>query len=307
MAQRHYFKELRLQQFRALVEVERSGSFAAAAQALGISRTAIWQQIRSLESEFGAELVLAHGQHSTLTDEGRELLALTAPLVDGFDGVKAAFQDRIGTLKRRLIIATTASLLNHELRKIITLYRKKNADVSISLVDRPSPAAVEMLLKGEADAALVGQVEGAAAAGLRVSEPLLKYPFVVACPKKHPLANVAKLELAELLQYPILCPNQGTNARRCIDGVLHRAGLAERLQLSLDSHNAGLLLSYVEQGLGVALTSVSPELIRAYKSKLAIRDVTNVFGSENVVLIQRARRVTLPHVDAFVALVRDEL
>src|SRR4051812_20348604 len=107
MNQRRYFKELRLQQFRALMEVSRKGTFTAAAQALGLSRTSVWQQIRSLEDDFGVELAVVKGQKLNLTPEGHQLLEMITPIVDGFDGVKTAFLDRLGRMQRRLEVATT--------------------------------------------------------------------------------------------------------------------------------------------------------------------------------------------------------
>ena len=307
MNARRYFKELRLQQFRALLEVGRHGTFTAAAEALKLSRTSVWQQIRSLEEEFGAELVVVHSHQPELTAEGRLLLELIEPLVDGFDGVKAAFQDRIGTLKRRLVVATTSSLLNHELRKPVGLFRRAHPDVSISLVDRPSTAARELLLRGLADVAVLGSLAvDEKTADLSV-EPLTYYPFVLACPKKHPLTRNRKFELSELVKYQILCPSAGTNARARIDAVLKEAGLAGQIQLAMDSHNAALLLTYVEQGLGIALTSMSPELLKQYQSKLHLRDVSSIFGIEEIVLVQRKRRFTFPHVTAFVEIVRREV
>ena len=307
MAERRYFKELRIQQFRALVEIGRHGTFTAAADALALSRTSVWQQIRSLEEEFGAELVVVHSHQPQLTNEGRLLLELIGPLVDGFDGVKAAFQDRIGTLKRRLVVATTSSLLNHELRKPVELFRRKHPDVGISLVDRPSTAARELLLRGLADVAVVGRLADTAQETEIRSDTLVHYPFVLATPKKHPLAQKRDFELAELVKFPILCPSAGTNSRIRIDTVLNKAGLSGQIQLALDSHNAALLLTYVEQGLGIALTSMSPELLKQFKTKLHIRDVSEIFGIEEIMLVQRKRRFAMPHVDSFVEIVQREV
>ena len=56
MAERHYFKELRLQQFRGLQAIIRLGSFSAAARDLGLTKASVWQQVRALEEEFGCKL-----------------------------------------------------------------------------------------------------------------------------------------------------------------------------------------------------------------------------------------------------------
>ncbi len=299
---RRYFKELRLQQFRALTEVARQGTFTAAAQALGLSRTSVWQQIRSLEDDFGVELAVVRGHHLTLTPEGALLLQMIEPIVDGFDGVKSAFHDRLGMLKRRLVVATTASLLSYELRSAVEMYRKEHPEVSLSLVDRPSMAGLELLLHGEADVAIIGRV-GELKDKPLTTRHLTDYPFMVAFPKKHELARSKTFKLADLARFPLILPSEGTNARERINAVLEQAGIADTIQLALDSNNARLLLSYVEQGLGVALTSMSPILAKNFSEHLALRDVGDLFGKEEVLIVQRQQRYPLPHTADFINIV----
>ena len=67
---RHYFKELRLQQFRSLVALARLQTFSAAAGALKITRASVWQQVRALEQEFACALLRTRGQRVELTPAG---------------------------------------------------------------------------------------------------------------------------------------------------------------------------------------------------------------------------------------------
>ena len=303
MNKRRYFKELRLQQFRALMEVARKGTFTAAAEALGLSRTSVWQQIRSLEDDFGVELATVKGQKLNLTTEGQELLRMIEPIVDGFDSVKAAFLDRLGKMQRRLVVATTASLLNHELREPVEIYRRSHPDVSLSLVDRPSKSALELLSHGEADVAIIGRVINAKGSAAMKTQVLTHYPFVLACPKKHDLIQRKTFKLTDLAKFPLILSSRGTNARERVESVFQQAGLSDSVQLALDSNNAGLLLSYVEHGLGVALTSVSPLLQKSFADRIAFRDVCDIFGKEEITLVQRPQRYPLAHASVFIDVV----
>jgi len=303
VTKRRYFKELRLQQFRALMEIFRQGTFTAAALALGLSRTSVWQQIRSLEDDFGVEMAIVRGQKLSLTPEGRQLLEMVEPIVDGFDGVKTAFLDRLGRMKRRLVVATTTSLLNFELRAAVESYGKLHPDVSLSLVDRTSAAALELLSHGHADIAIVGRVPALKDQPILKAQTLLHYPFVLACPKKHELVSRKGFKLSDLLRYPLIIPSVGTNARQRIETVLQQAGMMDDIRWVLDSNNAGLLLTYVEQGLGIALGSMSPFLIKECADRLAFRDVCDLFGTEEVLLVQRKQRYPLAHVSRFAEVV----
>lgn len=304
MSKRRYYKELRVQQFRALVEVGRHSSFTAAANVLGLSRAAVWQQIHSLGEEFGDELVVTIGHQTELTADGKLLLELVGPLVEGFDSVKDVFQDRRGKLKRRLRVATTASLLNFELRKPLAHFRRKYPDVAVIIIERSSAAAIEMLKRGQADIAVTGRVEQIAANDSLKWEPFARYPFFAVCPKQHVLTKCKRFDLEKLIRYPLLIPSKGTNARQHIDAVFSLSGIEDRIDLAFDSQNISLLLSYVEAGMGIALSSMSPELVKQYSGNLNFRDVSERFGAEEVLVVQRQRRFELSQVKALIDILK---
>src|SRR5690348_5968877 len=93
-AARRYFKEVRFRQIRAFVELSRQGSFAATAAALDLAVPSVWQQIRSLEDEYGVQLVVSEGTKVRLTDDGRALADMAAPLVEAFDGLREMFEEQ---------------------------------------------------------------------------------------------------------------------------------------------------------------------------------------------------------------------
>jgi DNA-binding transcriptional LysR family regulator len=300
VSMRKYFKELRLQQFRALLEVGRHKSFTAAARALNLSRTSVWQQIRSLEEDFGVELVAVREQHPQLTADGQLLIEMVAPLplLDEFDAMKNAFLSKLKRLKRKVTVATTTSILNYELRAPVAAFRRKFPDISLSFVDRTSSAAIDLLLTAGADLAVVGRVESLQNEKSLMVQRVLNYPFVVACPENHALAGLRTLRVQDIASFPLIVPSVGTNARKRIDDVFKHAGITD-LQIMMESNSASVLLSYVDQNLGPALTSISPELLKQNKSNYTFKDVSSIFGEEEVVIVRRKIRFELPHVKEF--------
>ena len=65
-----------LRQLNYFVSIVLSGSFSCAARKLGVAQSALSRQIRMLEAEVGAPLLLRSGQGVELTRQGRELLPL---------------------------------------------------------------------------------------------------------------------------------------------------------------------------------------------------------------------------------------
>ncbi|HYG75173.1 MAG TPA: LysR family transcriptional regulator [Planctomycetota bacterium] len=306
MAQRRYFKELRMQQFRSLVQTRRHGSFTAAARELNLSRTSVWQQIRALEEDFGVELVVVVDHQPQLTGEGELLVNMLSPLVDEFDTLKDNFLSKINRVEQKLTVATTTSLLHYELDEPTAEFRKKCPEVSLSFIDRTSAAAAELLLQAKADLAVIGSIKGLTDEASLEIVPLLQCPFVLACRKNHPLAKKSKITVKELKDHPLIVPSVGTNGRMRIDSILEHAGVSEKLHVVLQSYNSAVMLAYAEKNLGAALLSLSPRLMALHNKELVFKDLSSVFGSEDVVLVKRKARfksLQRPYVEEFANLV----
>ena len=150
------FKQIRFQQLRAFGEAARTGSFARAAAALGVSRPAVWLQIRALEREFGAAFLLRRGNRLELTREGRLLAELVAPLVAGFASLRTRFEERRGENLRRLAVTTTSGLLAGLLQAPIREFRRRHPEVQLTFLDRVSAEAVKLVTEGATELGVVG-------------------------------------------------------------------------------------------------------------------------------------------------------
>jgi DNA-binding transcriptional LysR family regulator len=300
---RRYFKEVRFRQIRALVELSRQGSFASAAASLGRAVPSVWQQIRALEDEYGVQLVVAQGAQVSLTEDGLMLVDLAAPLVESFDSLREIFADRHRTTARMLTVVAPAPMLSGALRKPIIQYRKAHPTVKLTLIDRPSHAARQVIENDEADIAVIGIAKGDDPLPQFQSWPLARYPFHLICQKTHPLATARRITLADLVKQPLVLSAEDSSSHRQIRHIFEQANLAERMNVTMTATNRALLLSYVAIGFGIAIgTSAQAAKLpkpAAGEAELTMRDITNLFGHEEVVLLQRKGRHELPHVKAF--------
>lgn len=306
---RRFFKELRFQQLRALVEVARAKSFAGAAATLDLATPSVWQQVRGLEEEFGVELVRVSGKVVALTDDGAALADLARPLVAGFDSLHEAFAGRTDAGPKRLVLASTLQLLKNELREPLAEYRRRHPDVGLTIIDRPSAKARQALEDGEADVAVVGLL-GATPGPSLVTTRLTAYPFVLLAPAGHPVLSATRPTVRAVAKHPLVLPSAAANSRSRVDEVFRRAGVADGLNVAADGSNFDLLLDLVVQGFGVSVVSVSPLILNRLASDrhgppVVVRDLTRLFGEEAVVLLRRAGRFEPAHHRAFAEMVRE--
>jgi molybdate transport repressor ModE-like protein len=299
---RHYYKEVRLRQMRALVEISRGRSFAEAARKLGLSGPAVWQQVRALEREFDARLVSTSGREAVLTEDGELLLQLASPLLESFDGIRALFAERRGTLQRRLTLATTTALLTHELPHLVAKYRQKHPNVELSLLDRPSLESRALFERGQADIAIIG-AEGNELASVRGSaRKLTEFAFHLMVPDGHPLLSRRKLSLPDIAPYALILAGQGSAIHHRVPGVFARHGVSDP-KIALTSTSLALTVSYVQMGFGIAIVPVLSSVAGRWKPSqnghIHLRDVSSLFGHEQIVMLHRTDDQELVHVKAF--------
>jgi DNA-binding transcriptional LysR family regulator len=254
---RHYFKELRLQQFRSLVALARWQTFSAAASALKLTRAAVWQQVRALEQEFACALLRTRGQRVELTPAGHKLVEIVAPLVVGFDSVKTGFKAAVQeALPQTLVIASAPNFLVQELRKPIECIHAEIPHLHLTFLERNSAAAAEVLDQGGADLAVVARPEHVPARRTLEYTSLGSYPFTLICPPAHPLLTKRRITLSDFTKHPLILPSQVTYCRQHFDATLARAGLVDKTCIVIESNFPVMLFEYVRLGFGVALSPV---------------------------------------------------
>src|SRR5438132_201688 len=110
----HRYKEMRLGQLRAFCECGRRKSFSAAARALNLSPSAVWQQVRALERDCAATLLQRQGRLWELTEDGRVLLELASSIVGGADSLQETFAERRAGVLRTLTVLGSPGVLIEE-------------------------------------------------------------------------------------------------------------------------------------------------------------------------------------------------
>jgi len=303
---RQYFKELRLQQFRGLVALERWQTFSAAAQALKLTRASVWQQVRALEKELGCSLVRTRGHRVELTEAGQRLVQVVAPLVAGFDSVKSTMASLQETLPQRLVIATAPTFLVFELHEAISKIHELFPKLHLTFLERNSPTAVDLINQGSADLAVAAKPDNSPAKPSLEYTLIAKYPFTLICPPKHPLLSNKRITLRELARYPLILPSNLAYCRQHFDNVMTKARLIENANIVIESNFPVLHFQYVRIGMGVALAPL-PKNLETQRgidlSKIRLCDVSHLFGFEPIYYIRRKGEFESQHAAKFRELV----
>ncbi|MDH6124682.1 LysR family transcriptional regulator [Kitasatospora sp. GP82] len=236
---------------RTFHQVVSSGSYSAAARALGYTQPAITQQMKALERDVGVPLFTRAGRGLRLTEAG-EALARHAEVILGS---MAAAEQQLGALARlragRVRVcafpSANATLIPEAMARLLA----EHPGVRVELLEAEPPESVQRLLRGECDIALSFSYPGSRAETPPelVEVPLMEDQLTVVLPVGHQLARRHAVRLADLgaERWIAGCPRCRANLLQ----VCSDEGFAPDVVFSTDDNLA--VQSLVAAGVGIAL------------------------------------------------------
>lgn len=233
--------------FRSFESAARLLSFTAAASELGLTQSAVSQQIRSLEVRFGCALFVRKSRGIALTDEGRRLLPQVTDGINNLTAASAAFEPAADP--KLLTIATSVSVAQWFLVPRLNTFVEKNKDVRIRIQTTVWP---DEFVASTADVQIrFGPIDSTN----QSSTPLGSNQMtLVASPeliKKIPKGKVAN-SLDALSELPLIQVVGTTDTWQRFSEVIGKPS-DKQASIFVDSH--GMLVDFAQSGSGVALVS----------------------------------------------------
>jgi DNA-binding transcriptional LysR family regulator len=190
MKRRYRYKDLQLGQLRSFCLAATEGNFAEAAKASGFSRPAVWQQVRALERVLGTTLLRRRGRTVELTPEGRAVLEVVLPHVNGLDSLKRLVEARLADLPQQLTVVATPAILSYVLCRPLQQFSAEHPSVQLRLhANCSAPQIARQVERGEADVGvLTFEPDQPCSPGLEY-EDLCGLPFHLLTATNHPLAS----------------------------------------------------------------------------------------------------------------------
>ena len=249
---------LELRPLRSFVAIAEAGSITRAAEGLHIAQQSLSQQVRALEAQVGAPLLIRSRRGVTPTAVGevllREARVVLAQAERAADAVHRAARGESGVL--RVGFLTTVA---HDLMPpVVRAFAEHHPGVALDTEDLAIAALVDGVREGRLDAGLsrpplVDDV---------VAEPVSDEPVAVVLPLGHRLGDRSTLTLADLADEPwVLTPRTSWPPwHRKYDADFAAAGYRPRVVRRGTTPQA--LLALVAAGVGVTRLPLSCRNLR---------------------------------------------
>lgn len=208
---------MQLIQLQYFCAVARCRNMRIAAEELCVSQPALSKAVGGLEEELGVRLFDRVGRGLILNEAGRTFYHQVSHILLLLDDSVRSVR-RIKNAKRRdiSVLFTAATFLAPRIRDEF-IARRPDISVEIKCSYSPDPQDVR-----ECDFHVYATPE-AAASGM-TSIKLIEEPLLLACNKKHELAQRGEIELAETKDYPYQCLPPHENLHENLVNGCRKAG-----------------------------------------------------------------------------------
>jgi len=243
---------MNLRFLRTFVAIADSSGFARAASRLNLTQSAASRQIHALESELGVRLFDRLGRSIKLTSEGEDLLGRSRRLLSDVESLgeraRALKSGQTGVLR----VGAAPQILENLLADFLQRYRKRHPGVEIHLIEDQGARLPARLEAGDMHIAILPDSDDRF-----FRRPLYPMLMVAVVPRDHQLARRAALDVADLVDEPLLRLGPGFASHAWFDTACRIERIRPRVLLeSITPHS---LIALARTGFGIALiNSVVP-------------------------------------------------
>lgn len=144
---------------RLLREVGLRGTIAGAARSLGLTSSAVSQQLTVLEREAGIALIDRSPRGVVLTGAGRLLAARAGEVLDVLTSARADLERIGGAMAGPVSVASVASAAATFVSAAVTEMRGAHPDISVGVTAAEPSRALRLLVAGDVDLAVVDEYD----------------------------------------------------------------------------------------------------------------------------------------------------
>jgi DNA-binding transcriptional LysR family regulator len=251
---------MELRHLTVFVAVAEEASFTRAADRLHLVQSAVSASVRGLERELGAALFDRTTRRVELTDAGDALLPEARQVLAAVNAAREAVDQVSGGLRGTLRLGTMQgqAMRAVSVPRLLARFRAEHPGVEVHVSHvGGSVLMADQVRAGRLDLAFVS-LPDRRPSGLTLTR-ISREQMQIACPKGHPLATRAEVDLEALADEPFIEFPEGWGTRMATDRAFAAAGV--RRTIVYEVNDVASVIEFIANGLAVAL--IAPSLLIA--------------------------------------------
>lgn len=190
-------------QLKYFVQIADNNSFSRAAEVLRIAQPSLSQQMKNLEQELGAELLVRHARGVALTEKGQQLYDHAMRIIREVERARDVVRSDTASPHGRVTVGLPTSAARGLSLPLVRAVREAHPRVTIHLIEAMTAVLDEYLQQGRLDVCLLYNHK--AFENVAWTEMIAEDLMAIVAPG-HPLAARDSVTMAELAAHPLVLP-----------------------------------------------------------------------------------------------------
>ena len=263
-------RNLTLRGLRVFEAAASTGSYSRAGELLGMTQSAVSQQIRQLEDETALRLFDTQSRPIRLTDAGAELLRHARVILAQLSVADDALSTLDGRLRGRLHLGLV-SPSQYFVPALVADFRRQHPDLRLKLTLDRRDRLLTLLADRQLDLVIGGYPPAEADVE---AEVFARNPHLLVCAPGHALAARQGLAWQDLSAEAFIFREQGSATRSFLEHLLQ----VHRLQVQVDVEIQGTegVKGAVMAGIGISFVSAHTVQTELATNRIAWLDVVDL-------------------------------
>lgn len=234
----------------AFITVVETGSFSLAAEQLRLTQPAVSKRIALLEEQVTQPLFDRVSRKIVLTEAGQALLPRAKMIVQQLQDTQQFMEDIKGDIRGLIRIGTSHHIGLHRLPSVLKQFSQAHPEVHLQLHFIDSEQAIQAILNGEFDLALITLPETILNNEKEAIQhhSLWQDPMCFVANPEHPLTHKQSISLKDLANYPAILPDKNTYTTQLIQQLFTKQ--KQRLDISMTTNHLDAIKMMIAVGLG---------------------------------------------------------
>ena len=221
-----------LRQLKYFVHITDSGSLSKAAEILHVAQPSLSLQLKNLEEELGAELLVRHARGVTPTDLGTLFYQQARMILKEAERAKEIVQSHSQNAVGRVSVGLPTSACRGLCLQLMSAVAAQHPQVSIHLVEAMTGSLDEWIQAGRLDVALLYNHK--AHEHVAWTEMMVEDLMLIA-PSYAPVAAKRQVEFAKIPEFGLAIPGHSHVIRNVVESFAARAGVKLNVAVECDS------------------------------------------------------------------------
>lgn len=286
---------MNLQQLKIFCEVYRQRGYSQAAKKLGLTQSAVSQQVKALEKDLSVEL-FDKVNRARATAAGEYLFREAGLILAAADDVRRGIMNVCGVSKGLVRFGMIDVAAIELMPAALSAFKRDYPNVKVEAVVKTSGELIEMVDRHELDFVLA--VTNRLPEHL-TSRVIYSDSIVAVVPARSHMCK-PKLSIANLRGEPLILYPMSSHTRLVIEDAFRAHGIVPAVNMEM--HYPAAICSLVRQGMGIGLISMLSAKENRLRGQVAI-PIKELCGAMRIGLIFHKKRRLSPQAKALMATV----